>query len=191
MPRKLANALLILFLLIVAVVSWQWLDDRESPEQTAQSTVTMAENETDYTLEDFVITNVNNSNGQVYKLSGESLAHFVNGSPSVINSPTVQMSGEEEQNWSGAARIGYLSADFSVLELTGGVKLSHNRGDNEIIMVATERLSIDTESRQMTSLDAVDIQGEHWTFQASQMQADLDNGILNFQSGVEANYAVP
>ena len=74
MPRKLANALLILFLLIVAVVSWQWLDDSRPTEQASQSTVPMAENETDYTLEDFVITNVNNHKGQVYQLRGKSLS---------------------------------------------------------------------------------------------------------------------
>jgi LPS export ABC transporter protein LptC len=191
MPRKLANALLILFLLIVAVVSWQWLDDRAPDQELAQLTVPMAENETDYTLEDFTITNVNNAKGQVYQLRGRSLAHFVNGSASVIDSPSIQMTGDDNQRWSGDAHAGYLSNDFSRLELVGDVRLSHVRENNPPVHVTTELLDIDTRSRQMQTTEAVSINGEQWSFQAAEMQADLDNGILNFQSGVEANYAVP
>lgn len=190
MPRKLANALLILFLLVFAVASWQWLDDRDATEQALQSSVPMAENETDYTLEDFTITNVNNNKGQVYQLRGKSLAHFVNGSNSIIDSPTVTMSADDNQQWSGDARIGYLSPDFAELELVGNVRFTHTRAGGAAVNVSAETISIDTRSRQMQSVEPVDIAGEHWSFQANQMQADLDNGILSFQSGVEANYDV-
>ncbi|MEM7259809.1 MAG: LPS export ABC transporter periplasmic protein LptC [Pseudomonadota bacterium] len=191
MPRKLANALLIFLLLVVAVVSWQWIDERDSAESVAETTVPMAENETDYTLEDFVITNVNNSNGQVYQLRGKSLAHFVNDSNSVIDSPSITMSGENRQQWTGDARIGLLSPDFSQLKLSGDVRLSHISGDNPPVNVTTDAIDIDTGARQITGPQPLNIQGQHWSFQANQMQADLDNGILTFQSGVEANYAVP
>lgn len=190
MPRKFANTLLILFLLVVAVVSWQWLDDRDRSELAPESTVAMAINETDYTLEDFVITNVSNTKGQVYKLSGKSLSHFVNGSDSIIDQPSVQMSGQEQQVWSGNARTGYLSTDFSQLELVGNVALSHTRKDNPPVDVKAQTLNIDSASRTMRSDQPVTIDGGQWSFQANQMQADVDNGILQFQSGVEAQYAV-
>lgn len=191
MPRKLANALLILFLLVVAVVSWQWIDERDNVEAAAETTVPMAENETDYTLEDFVITNVNNTKGQVYQLSGKSLAHFVNDSNSVIDSPSITMTGANRHQWNGDARIGFLSPDFSQLKLSGDVQLSHIRGDNPPINVTTEMIDIDTSDRKITGPQPVTIEGLHWSFEANQMQADLDNGILNFQSGVEANYVLP
>ena len=190
MPHKFANTLLIFFLLIVAVVSWQWLDDRDSAEPATENTVAMAINETDYTLEDFVITNVNNSKGQVYKLSGKSLSHFVNGRSSIIDQPTVQMSGQDQQVWSGHARTGYLSTDFSQLELVGDVELSHIRKDNPPVNVTAESLNIDSASQSMRSEQPVTIDGGQWSFQANQMQADVDKGILQFQSGVEAQYAV-
>lgn len=191
MPRKLANALLILALLIFAVVSWQWLDDQDPAETVAQSAVPMAENQTDYTLEDFTITNVNNAKGQVYRLQGKSLAHFVNGTDSIIDTPVVQMSGADNQQWSGSADSGFLSPDFSTLELVGDVQLTHVRRNSPPVNVTTDSIDIDTRTRQMQAPQPVDIKGEHWSFKASQMQADLDNGILTFQSGVEANYAVP
>ena len=190
MPRKFANTLLILALLIVAVVSWQWLDDRDSTAPATENSVDMAVNQTDYTLEDFVITNVNNNKGQVYQLSGKSLSHFVNDNNSVIDQPSLQMTGQNSQSWSGNATTGYLSKDFSKLQLVGNVALSHNRNDNPPVNVATEKLDIDTTSRQMTTNDPVQIDGGQWSFQANQMQADVDNGILQFQSGVEAQYAV-
>lgn len=189
MPRKLANALLILVLLIVAVVSWQWLDDRENNISSQSATVAMAENETDYTLQDFVITNVN-AQGKVYRLSGNSLSHFVNGNPSVIERPQVQMQGRGGQIWSGNAIAGYLSSDYSSLQLAGDVALSHKRTDNPPVNVSAEALRIDAENRQMTSDQPVTISGEKWSFKANQMQADVDNGILQFKSGVEAHYAV-
>jgi len=191
MPHNLANAILILILLIVAVVSWQWLEDRDADETTGPSTIAMAENETDYTLEDFVITNVNNTKGQVYQLSGKSLSHFVNGSDSIIDSPSVNISGDRNQRWSGSAKVGYLSPDFTQLKLSGDVALAHLKGDSEPVNVSTEVIDINTQSRQMQAPQPVDIKGEHWSFAANQMQADLDNGILTFQSGVEAKYAVP
>lgn len=190
MPRNLANALLILLLLIFAVASWQWLEERDPQQPSAQSTITMTENETDYTLENFLITNVNNTKGQVYQLSGKSLSHFINGSDSIIDQPSVQMSGANQQQWTGNASFGYLSSDFTKLKLAGNVELTHRRGDSMPINVATEALNINTQTRQMESADSVNIEGQQWSFRASQMQADLDNGILSFQSGVEANYAV-
>ena len=190
MPRKFANTLLILALLIVAVVSWQWLDDRDSTAPATENSVDMAVNETDYTLEDFVITNVNNNNGQVYQLRGKLLSHFVNDNNSVIDKPSLQMTGQNRQSWTGNATTGYLSKDFSKLQLVGNVVLSHHRINNPPVNVATEKLNIDSASRQMTTTDPVRIDGGQWSFQANQMQADVDHGILQFQSGVEAQYAV-
>lgn len=190
MPRKFANTLLILALLIVAVVSWQWLDDRDSTAPATENSVDMAINETDYTLEDFIITNVNNNKGQVYQLSGKSLSHYVNGNNSVIDQPSVQMTGQNRQSWSGDANTGYLSPDFSKLQLVGNVALTHNRNNPPPVNVSTETLNIDTNSRLMSTSEPVQIDGGQWSFQANQMQADVDNGILQFQSGVEAHYAV-
>lgn len=191
MPKRLANTFLIFALMVIAVLSWQWLDDDTVTLSTTDNPIQMAQNETDYYLEDFNITNVNNDKGQVYELSGTSLSHYFEKGNSTIEQPIVRVFSNENDYWTGEAKSGNLSADFSVLVLNGDVDLAHHR-NNALpqVSVQTQSITIDTAKRQMVSDQPVQITSEKWSFKANQMRADVDNGMLSFNSGVEADYAV-
>lgn len=191
MPKTLANTLLIFVLLVIAVLSWQWFDTDPTVKTAGQETIQMAQNKTDYYLEDFNITNVSNDKGQVYKLSGTTLSHYSEKGNSIIESPSVQVYSNEQDYWTGHADAGNLSADFSVLVLQGNVDLSHHTNSQQPkIELDAQSITIDTSKRQMTSDQPVQITAENWSFTANQMSTDVDNGMLSFESGVEANYAV-
>lgn len=191
MPKRLANTFLIFALMVIAVLSWQWLDDDGVTTSTSDNPIQMAQNETDYYLEDFKITNVNNDKGQIYELSGTSLSHYFDQGNSSIERPIVRVFSNENDYWTGEAENGDLSADFSVLVLSGDVDLAHHRNNSlPQISVQTQSITINTETRQMTSDKPVQISSEKWSFKANHMQADVDRGMLLFNSGVEADYAV-
>lgn len=191
MPRTLANTLLIFTLLVFAVLSWQWLDEDTVAGVDEQNTIQMAKNETDYYLQGFRITNVNNTKGQVYELSGNTLSHYFESGRSLIEEPSVQIYSNDNDYWTGRARAGNLSADFSVLELTGSVDLAHHRNsDTPEIMIGAESITIDTMKRQIASAQPVKITAAKWTVTANRMRTDVDNGMLSFDSGVEAHYVV-
>ena len=59
MPQQLANTFLIFALLVIAVLSWQWLDeDNTVPATTSEHPLEMVANQTDYYLQGFKITNL-------------------------------------------------------------------------------------------------------------------------------------
>lgn len=191
MPRTLANTFLIFALLVIAVLSWQSLDEDRGVTTATENPIQMAQNETDYYLEGFKITNVNNNKGQVYELSGNTLSHYFETGNSLIEKPVVQVYSHEKDYWTGSATSGDLSADFSILVLSGNVDLAHHRNNQQPqLVVQAQTITIDTSKRQMTSDQPVQISSENWSFKANSMRADVDNGMLSFKSGVEADYAV-
>lgn len=191
MPKTLASSFLIFALLVIAVLSWQWLDDDAVTTSSSENPIQMAQNQTDYYLENFKITNINNDKGQIYELSGNSLSHFIEKGNSAIEYPVMQVFSNDDDYWTGKAQRGNLSADLSVLELSNNVDLAHHRHDSPpLVSVQTQSLTIDTKKRQMTSDQPVQFSSENWSFNANQMRADVDNGMVFFNSGVEANYAV-
>ena len=191
MPKRLANTFLIFALLVIAVLSWQWLEEDTAVTTSQNNPVEMAANQTDYYLEGFKITNVNNEKGQVYELSGKTLSHFFETGNSLITEPQVRFFRDDSDYWIGSANKGGLSADFSVLTLAGSVDLAHHRKNAQpLVSVLADSITIDTVRRQMTSEQPVNISSDHWSFQANQMQADVDSGMLSFNSGVEADYAI-
>lgn len=191
MPKTLANTLLIFTLLVIAVLSWHWLDEETVTTTNNTNTVQMAQNATDYYLEGFEITNVNNNKGRVYRLSGDTLSHYYESGNSVIEQPSVQVFSSDTNYWTGNAQTGNLSADFNVLTLKQDVSLAHHRQDKQPpLNISAQSVTINTAKRQINSDQPVQISSAKWTFKANRMLTDVDNGLLSFDSGVEASYVV-
>lgn len=151
----------------------------------------MARNETDYYLEDFHIVSVDNRQGQVYELRGKALSHYFKGGNSIVDQPLVRVYSEQQQHWQGSADSGEISPDFSTLSLSGNVDLYRDRDSNQApIQLETESITINNTSQTMQSSATVLIKSENWSFRANRMQADINTGMLSFQTGVEADYAV-
>jgi len=201
MPSKLSRALLIFALMVIAVVSWQWIDDRNVSSQTAPGSIEMAENQSDYYLRNFEIINISNGgagNAQQrrrLKVTGKTLSHHYIEGYSVLDNPTVLLETESDEYWLASARSGRISAEFDVLDLLGTVKLTHNKpngtADAAIIKVDTETLNIDTGRRIIETMDPVTVNGQGWNYKANSMRAEIDDGRLSFESGVEAKFVTP
>ena len=211
MPVKLGRALLVFALLVVAVVSWQWIDDREVTQQTESGSIEMAENESDYYLEAFEITNVHNrksadgsNTGRQLTITGDSLSHHFRDGNSTLDNPLVTLRTEDGDYWLASASKGNVSAEFDVLDLYGAVVLNQYKlqagsvrssckpTDNPAaVTIDTESLTIDTGERIIQTNDLVTVNGNGWKYRASSMRAEVDKGTLSLTSGVEARFANP
>ncbi len=200
MPAKLGRGIWIFTLLVIAVISWQWIDD-SGVEPTAQNdTIEMAENQSDYYLEDFEIINISNhsnstngnANGRYLKLTGKSLSHHYLEGYSGIEQPSVQLRTKGDELWEANAQSGRVSAEFDVLNLQGQVELTHNRTQGKPpIAVDTDSITIDNTARVIDTKDTVKVKGGNWNYKANGMRAEIDTGVLSFTSGVEAQFAIP
>lgn len=214
MPVKLGRALLVFSLLVVAVVSWQWIDDRDVQQQTEPGSIEMAENESDYYLKEFEITNVSNPSGTVQgnagrqvTIMGDSLSHHFRDGNSTLDNPSVELRTEDGDYWLASAKKGNVSAEFDVLDLYGSVVLNQYKPPETrldetpaeaeptngaaAVTIDTESLTIDTGKRLIQTNDIVTVHGDGWQYKASSMRAEVDKGTLSLTSGVEARFANP
>ena len=200
MPTKFGRGLWIFALLVVAVLSWQLIDDRNVRSTTDNCTIEMAENESDYYLEDFEIINITNAvktddsssnkSGRYFKITGKTLSHHFPDGHSTIENPSVRLRTPTTDFWHANAREGRMSADFKILDLNGDVNIKHDRQPEQApITVDTESIRIDTAKRLMSTDDQVIVKSTGWSYQADSMQAEVDRGILSFTSGVKGQYA--
>ncbi len=202
MPSKLGKSLLTFVLLVIAVISWQWIEDRNVEPLVQNNTIEMVENQSDYYLEDFEIINVavkqnsstngNNTAGTYLKITGQSLSHHFIEGYSLINSPTVHLRSADGSQWQASALNGTISADFDVLDLQNNVELTHTQSPGRApVTMNTNSISIDNGKRIISSSETVNVNGRGWQYNANTMQAEIDRGTLSFTSGVEAQFANP
>ncbi len=199
MPTKLGRGIWIFTLLAIAVLSWQWSDDRNVETLIEADTIEMAENQSDYYLEDFEIINITNpernndsKNGRYMRMVGKSLSHHYLEGYSSIEQPGVQLRTDNNEEWQANALNGQVSANFDVLNLQGEVELTHNRSlGKPPISVDTNSITIDSTARVISTDDTVEVNGSGWNYKANSMRAEIDNGVLSFTSGVEARFANP
>lgn len=207
---KLAWALPVFILLVIAVVSWQWIDDRNVVTQ-ADEPINMAVSQSDYYLENFEIINISNTTGVTtgagdtndneslksrrLKLTGKSLSHNHVKGISTLDHPVVVMRSENDDYWLASARSGNVSAEFDVLDLNGNVELTNhgpmNADNSDSIRIDTESLTIDTSQQIVETNEVVQVTGRGWNYNANSMNAEINNGRLSFQSGVEATFVSP
>jgi len=191
MPNTLGRSLWIFGLLVIAVLSWHWLDNSATVLVKDDDPVAISRHQSDYYLEDFFILNVDNEHGQVYEITGDTLVHHVTEGNSTIDQPSVQVFNQSKDFWRGNATTGDLSADFNILTLSGSVALSQHRHEGSApIKIDTESVTIDTDKLTMVATTPVKISSDSWTFEAEKMQADVESGTLSFDTGVEAQYDV-
>jgi len=204
MPPKLGKSLLIFALLVIAVVSWQWIDDRDTEPTVQSNTIEMVETQSDYYLEDFEIVNVANSHdsassdsnskitGRYLKITGQSLSHHHIEGYSLIERPMVQLRSPDGSQWQASALNGTVSANFDVLDLQNDVELTHSETPGQPpVTVNTNSISIDNGKRIISSSETVRVAGRGWQYNANTMHAEMDQGTLSFTSGVEAQFANP
>ncbi len=207
MPSSLLRAILIFALLVVAVVSWQWIEDHETEPQVDNNRIEMVERQSDYYLEGFEIINVSNNSvtaasdnaivtgtqaGRQVTITGQSLSHHYSDGYSVIEYPVVRLNSAGEGQWHAKARTGTVSPNFDVLDLLGDVQLTHTKPANDSpITVSTQSLSIDNGNRTLASREPVQVTGNGWQYSAASMEAEIDQGVLSFASGVEAQFESP
>lgn len=200
MPAKLGRGIWIFTLLVIAVLSWQWVDDRDVEPEPTQNTIDMAANQSDYYLEDFEIINIGKrqssgdttGTGRYLKLTGKSLSHHFIEGYSGIENPSVQLRSNENELWQANAQRGRVSANFDVLDLQGNVELTHNRQQGKPpISVDTESLTIDTTQQLISTDEPVEVVGSGWHYNANNLRAEIDKGVLSLTQGVEAQFDNP
>ena len=201
MPKTLGRSLLIFALMVLAVWSWQWLENSPATTSSSDNTLRMAETESDYYLQDFRIVTVNDTTGEVFQLSGQSLSHHsVNGNSS-ITQPVVTVYGANQTHWQGSAQHGDISADFHQVTLFGAVRLAQFPGvpadldpalahsvDKPSVEISSASLKIDTDTQTISTDDPVTIKSDFWSLNANQMRADINDSKLLFDEGMDAEY---
>lgn len=170
---------------------------------SSDSTLKMAETESDYYLQDFRITNVDNAAGQVYQLSGQSLSHHSKDGSASISQPAIKVFGANQTHWQGTAQHGDISPDFRQLALFGSVRLAQYPSlpsdldpalahiiDKPAVEMSSASVKIDTTNNTISTDDPVVIKSDHWSLNANQMRADINDSKLLFDAGMDAEYVL-
>ena len=188
--------------MVIAVWSWQWLENSPATTSSSDSTLQMAETESDYYLQDFRIVTVDDTTGEVFQLSGQSLSHHSVSGNSSIMQPVVTLYGANQTHWQGSAQHGDISADFNQVTLLGSVRLAQFPGvpaadldpatahsvDKPSVEISSASLKVDTDKQTISTDDPVTIKSDFWSLNANQMRADINDSKLLFDEGMDAEY---
>ena len=101
------------------------------------------------------------------------------------------MSAGEQQHWLANATTGSVSAEFDVLKLAGDINMQRHSSGQAPVVITTDQLTIDTNTRQIQTDSTVTIEAPEWNFSGNGLHADADKGTLKIPAGVEAQYYVP
>lgn len=178
-----------LLALLAAYTGWQRMDappaDTEGPPQAAAP-------DTDYTLEDFTLTLLDEGGRLNASVTGRSMAHDPRAKRSRIEAPRATVSGPGGSRWEGDARQGWISDDGGELHLSGRVRLIRRPGESvPPLELATEVLTLYPERDTAMTPAFVTIVQPGAKLEGTGMQVDLASGSYQLHAHVRGRYDTP
>lgn len=175
--------------LVAAFTGWRRM---ASPPAEPAALPTATTRDTDYTLERFTLTLLDEQGRLNVSLAGESMEHDPRGKRSLIESPEAVVTGAGESRWEGSAREGVISDEGDELQLTGNVRLA--RGPRESVSpleLTTESLTLYPELDQARTSAPVTIVQPGARLEGTGMQVDLAQGSYQLNAQVRGRYDTP
>lgn len=136
-------------------------------------------------LKNMSSTRHNEDGSRQYQIKATSLIWFEASNRSELTQPVVEMFGNNA-NWFVSANTGKMQQEEKKLELRGNVQARRN--GPQPLSLTTELLiyMADEERLSIPSDVSIDHQGGHT--RAGQLDADMKQGVIKMQGGVETHY---
>jgi len=179
--------LFVLAMVLAAVVSWQ-LVQREEP--ISHATTKSGPREIDYYVTGFDVTRMTVKGQPAHRLSAKNLRHYTDDDTTELEQPHMTVFQADAPPWEVDAERAWMSADGSLVLLSGEV-LIEREGDtvNRPMRILTRELRVQPEQDYAETDEKVRVESESDWLNAVGMQAWLRPPTrLKFLSQVKGHY---
>ena len=181
---------LVLLLVATAGLSW-WLGQAppSGPDPTAPRAPDAAR-EVDYTITRFDVVRMTEAGKPAHRLRGRQLRHFVDDDTAELSEPRLTVFQDEEPPWEIGAERAWISADGSLVLLTGEVAIDRaGDGENPPMRLRTRDLRVQPREDYAETDEKVRVETDTDWLDAVGMQAWLrPPSRLKFLSQVKGSY---
>ena len=166
-----------------AVLSW-WL---LSTEQNKQSTETHDNHFIDLFINNFTLTSTDKFGNTAYNLKATRLEHYNDEDHSIIITPTIRLP-QDDNDWLINATVGKIDNGHNLITLRNNVTMEQINSD-DIFIITTEEMTIDTETNIIESSEEVNIRNGSLQLKSTGMIFDGQQKNLKLLSNVSSVYA--
>ena len=167
----------------IAALSWWIL----STEQSKQSTETYSNHFIDLFINNFTLTSTDKLGETTYILNANRLEHYNDEDSSQILNPTIRFL-QDEIRWLITAETGEIDNTHNLITLRDNVSMKQINSSDALI-ITTEAMSINSETRIIRSNEAVNIQNGSLQLKSDGMIYDGQMQQLKLLSNVSSVYA--
>lgn len=180
---------IVLLALIAAFTGWR---RAATPPTGSADPPPALTRDSDYTLERFALTVLNEQGRLAVSLTGETMEHDPGSERSLVNAPEATVTGTGDTRWKGSALKGWIADDGGELTLSGSVKLTREPSQSVApLELTTETLTLFPEREQAMTEAPVTIVQPGARLQGIGMQVDLARGSYRLDSRVRGDYDTP
>lgn len=174
-------------LLILAISSFNWLDQPDSAK--TEEELKMANLKADYFLESFETIRYDKQGKPEYRLSGKTLTHYPARQASEILAPVVVLNRPEQPTWTIRSDTGWLEESSEVVELSGDVAVHRDAYDGQSgIVITTSSVKVQPKTHILETDAEIEIKSDAWVLKSTGLKSDLTNGRISLLSNVQAHY---
>lgn len=178
-----------LLTMLAAYTGWQRMD---APPVGTGGPPQAAALDTDYTLEEFTLTLLDEGGRLNASVTGRSMAHDPQAERSRIEAPRAMVSGAGSSRWEGDAQQGWVSDDGGELHLSGRVRLNRHPGESEPpLQFTTEVLTLFPKRDTAMTPAFVTLVQPGARLEGTGMQVDLARGSYQLHAQVRGRYDTP
>lgn len=183
---RLANALLVLVLLVVALIT---LRETPEPETPAHTIAGMREHQSDYYLENFTLKSYDVAGKLHRELQGVTLIHYPLRDYAEIESLKVDIHSDQGPPLHLESAQGRLSSDGQQLVLLGQVDATQpGHQDREPFYMRSSNLTIDQTHSTVVTDDFVNLRSSFWRASGTGLFADVNKREYTLLNNVEYHY---
>lgn len=203
--RQIPNIFWILLLGLALIVALRSVIDPDEPF-TPESSVDMAELQSDYYLEQFRTHRYRADGALHYVIRGDHLIHYPADDSSSIQAPALTLH-EEHHLWDMTSASGRFDTSPDTFTLEGSVTMtrrprspapvdaSSESHDNlplqgQELVINTEDISFDINANRISTDQPITITTESWTLRSVGLESSINDGILTLLSNVEGHYEI-
>ncbi len=174
-------------LLVLAISSFNWLDQPDSTR--TEEELKMANLKADYFLESFETIRYDQNGKPEYRLSGNTLTHYPARKASEILEPIVVLNRPEQPTWTMHSDIGWLEESSETVELSGKVEVHRDPYEGQSgIVITTSKIKVQPKTHVLETEAEIEIRSDAWVLRSRGLTSDLTNGRLKLLSNVQAHY---
>jgi len=179
-PRRITGLLLLALALLTI---WLLIEDDDTSTQLSPSYGTRS---SDYSMDDFTLTTMNEMGIPSQTLSGKTMSHYPDNDSTEIEFPIAHFFHPQKNTWLITANHGITFNDGDDILLTGNVIITQQ--ENTDVELRTEKLNLDTSKETANTDQPVIIKTASSITHAVGMDAALAEGLVNLHTHVRGRY---